>query len=275
MTRPVMHGGFWLANALVMAYALMPVVWILSLSLKPPGELPLGRFWPRQPTLAHYRAVFSDAQFPPALWNSLGIGLIATVLCIALALTVAYALVRLPMGGKHWVLGTALAVAMFPPVALVGPLFELWRGLGLYDTWAGLIIPYLSLGLPLAIWTLTAFLRQLPWELEQAARMDGASPWQAFSRILLPLLAPGVAAAGVLVFLFIWNDFLFAAALSSTDRARTVPVAIAYFTGSSRFEQPAGSIAAASVVVTLPALMVVALLQRRLMAGLTTGAVKS
>jgi multiple sugar transport system permease protein len=168
----------------------------------------------------------------------------------------------------------ALSIAMFPPIALIGPLFNLWRISGLFDTWLGLIVPYMTFTLPLAIWALSAFFREIPWELEQAARVDGATPFQAFRYVIAPLAAPGVFTSAILVFIFAWNDFLFATALTSTNTARTVPAALAFFTGSSRFEQPTGSIAAASVVVTIPITIIVLLFQRRIIAGLTAGAVK-
>jgi multiple sugar transport system permease protein len=261
-------------GALVVVYALAPVVWIVSLSLKPAADLGDRRFLPARLSLEHYRAVIADAQFPAALWNSIGIASIATLLSVALGTLAAYAIVRLEFPGRRLILAGALATAMFPPVATVGPLFNLWRTLGLFDTWPGLILPYLSFTLPLAIWVLSAYFRQIPWELEQAARIDGATPRQAFLRIIAPLAAPGLFTAAILVFIFAWNDFLFAAALTSTDRARTVPAAIAFFTGSSRFEQPTQSIAAASVLVTVPVMAVVLAFQRRIVAGLTAGAVK-
>jgi multiple sugar transport system permease protein len=182
--------------------------------------------------------------------------------------------VRLEFPGRRLILAGALAIAMFPPISIVGPLFNTWRTLGLYDTWAGLILPYMTFTLPLAIWTLAAFFREVPWDLDKAARVDGATAFQAFVHVIAPLAAPGVFSAAILVFMFAWNDFLFAASLTSTDQARTVPAAIAFFTGSSRFEQPTGSVAAASVVVTVPVIIVVLLFQRRIVAGLTAGAVK-
>jgi multiple sugar transport system permease protein len=150
----------------------------------------------------------------------------------------------------------------------------MWRTLGLFDTWTGLILPYMTFTLPLAIWTLAAFFREIPWDLDKAARVDGATPLQAFRHVIAPLAAPGVFTSAILVFIFAWNDFLFAAALTSTNDARTVPAAIAFFTGSSRFELPTGSIAAASVVVTVPVVVVILVFQRRIVAGLTAGAVK-
>jgi len=266
---------FWRAGSLVViAYALLPVAWILALSLKPAADLNDNRFIPQRISLEHYRAVFADAQFPAALWNSIGIAAISTLLAVILAMFAAYAIVRLRFRGRGLILGAALSIAMFPPVAVIGPLFNLWRTLGLYDTWAGLILPYMTFTLPLAIWTLAAFFREIPWDLDKAARVDGATPLQAFRHVIAPLAAPGVFTAAILVFIFAWNDFLFAAALTSTNDARTVPAAIAFFTGSSRFELPTGSIAAASVVVTVPVTLVVLLFQRRIVAGLTAGAVK-
>lgn len=266
---------FWGAgSAIVVVYALIPVVWILSLSLKPSAELSDQRFLPQTLSLEHYRAVFADPQFSAALWNSVGIAGIATVLAVVLAMFAAYAIVRLEFPGRRLILAAALAIAMFPPVSIIGPLFNLWRNLGLYDTWPGLILPYMTFTLPLAIWTLSAFFREIPWDLDKAARVDGATPLKAFVYVIAPLAAPGVFTAAILVFMFAWNDFLFAIALTSTNDARTVPAAIAFFTGSSQFQQPTGSIAAASVVVTLPIIIVVLLFQRRIVAGLTAGAVK-
>ncbi len=150
----------------------------------------------------------------------------------------------------------------------------MWRNIGLYDTWPGLIIPYMTFALPLSIFTLSAFFREIPWELEQAAQVDGATPFQAFLKVIVPLAAPGVFTTAILVFFFCWNDFVFAISLTSTSRAETVPAAIASFPGASQFTAPIGSIAAAAVVVTIPIIVIVLLFQRRIVAGLTAGAVK-
>jgi multiple sugar transport system permease protein len=163
---------------------------------------------------------------------------------------------------------------MFPPISVVGPLFDMWRALGLYDTWPGLIIPYLTFALPLAIYTLVAFFREIPFELEQAAQVDGATPGQAFRKVIIPLAAPGMFTAAILVFIFCWNDFLFAITLTSSESSRTVPAALAFFTGESQFTQPTGNIAAAAILVTVPIIIFVLLFQRRIVAGLTAGAVK-
>ncbi|MBM9605378.1 carbohydrate ABC transporter permease [Desulfopila inferna] len=259
---------------LAVVYALIPIVWIVSLSLKYPADLNDNRFWPRRITFEHYQAIFTDAQFPAALWNSLGIAFLSTLLSIVIAMFAAYAIVRLKFSGRGLFLAFTLSVAMFPPVSIVGPLFNMWRLVGLYDTWPGLILPYITLTLPLAIWTLAAFFREIPWDLDRAAQVDGATAFQAFRMVIVPLAAPGIFSAAILVFIFAWNDFLFAISLTSTNQARTVPAAIAFFTGSSRFEQPTGSIAAAAVVVTIPLIIMVLIFQRRIVAGLTAGAVK-
>ncbi len=171
-------------------------------------------------------------------------------------------------------LSAALGIAMFPPISIVGPLFNMWRSIGLYDTWPGLIIPYMTFSLPMAIWILSAFFRQIPWELEQAASVDGATAFQAFRKVIAPLAAPGVFTAAILVFFFAWNDFVFAITLTSTDRSRPVTAALNFFTGSSQFSQPTGAIAAAAIVVTVPIIIMVLIFQRRIVAGLTSGAVK-
>ncbi len=258
----------------VLAFALIPVLWIMSLSFKDPSTLTDGRFIPKKWTLANYKGIFKLGEFKHALVNSIGIAIIATVIAVVLATMAAYAIARLDFPGKRLLVGAALAVAMFPPISLVTPLFNIWRSVHLFDTWPGLIIPYLAFSLPLALYTLSAFFREIPWELEQAAAIDGATPFQAFTKVIAPLAAPAVFTTAILVFLFCWNDFVFAISLTSTDRSRTVPAAIAFFTGASQFQQPTGSIAAAAVVVTVPILILVAVFQRRIVAGLTSGAVK-
>lgn len=265
----------WIGVAvIVVLYALVPFAWIISLSLKEPGDLTDGRFIPRAVTFDNYSNIFDQNVFTSALRNSFGIAILSTLIAVALATTAAYAIARLDFPGKRLVLGAALAIAMFPQISVVSPLFDIWRRVGLYDTWLGLIIPYLTFTLPLSIWVLSAYFRELPWELEQAAQVDGATPLQAFRRVIVPLAAPGMFTAAILAFIFAWNDFLFAISLTSTDRARTVPAAIAFFQGSSQFQQPTGQIAAAAVVVTIPVVIAVLIFQRRIVSGLTSGAVK-
>ena len=263
-----------IAIVLVLLYALIPVAWITSLSLKPAADVADGRFIPKEISFENYEQIFSTDTFNAALINSLGIAAISTLIAVVLAAMAAYAISRLDFPGKTLILSGALAVAMFPPISIVGSLFDLWRTVGLFDTWAGLIIPYMTFTLPLAIYTLSAFFREIPWELEQAAQVDGATPFQAFRKVIVPLAAPGVFTTAILVFIFAWNDFLFANTLTSTDQARTVPAALAFFTGGSQFEDPTGSISAAAVVVTVPIIIMVLIFQRRIVAGLTAGAVK-
>jgi multiple sugar transport system permease protein len=274
VTHTPKERALWSIGILVvLLYALIPIAWIVSLSVKTPTQVGDRKFYSGI-SFKNYDAVFSDDTFINALINSIGIASIATLISIVLAAMAAYATSRLNFTGKALILSGALAVAMFPPISIVGSLFNIWRSIGLYDTWPGLIIPYMTFTLPLAIYTLSAFFREIPWELEQAAQVDGATPFQAFRKIIVPLAAPGVFTAAILVFIFAWNDFIFANTLTSTDNARTVPAALAFFTGASQFEQPIGAICAASVVVTVPIIVMVLIFQRRIVAGLTAGAVK-
>ncbi|HET6548747.1 MAG TPA: carbohydrate ABC transporter permease [Solirubrobacter sp.] len=263
-----------IAIIVVLIYCLVPVLWIISLSFKRPEDIGDGRFIPSSFSLENYDSVFSQGIFTSALRNSIGIAIIATLISIVLAAMAAYAITRLDFSGKALILSGALAIAMFPPISIVGSLFNLWRQIGLFDTWIGLIIPYMTFTLPLAIYTLSAFFREIPWDLDKAAQVDRATPWQAFTKVMVPLAAPGVFTAAILVFIFAWNDFLFAIVLTSTDASRTVPAALAFFTGASQFTDPTGATAAAAVIVTIPIIIMVLLFQRRIVAGLTAGAVK-
>ena len=249
---------------------------MVSLSFKDPSTFRSAEptFFPSSWVWTNYQYVFSDTLFTSAFRNSVGVALIATLLSVIVAMFAAYAIARLEFPGKRLLLSMALAIAMFPQAALVGPLFNMWRNLGIYDTWVGLIIPYLTFALPLSIWTMSAFFRQIPWEMEQAAQVDGATAWQAFRKVIIPLAAPGVFTTAILTFFFCWNEFLLAISLTSTDRARTVPAALSFFTGASQFQSPVTYIMAASVVVTIPVIILVLLFQRRIVAGLTAGAVK-
>jgi multiple sugar transport system permease protein len=258
----------------VLIYALVPVIWIISLSLKTPESIGDGTFLPTHWTLHNYSTAFNTGFFTSALRNSIGIALITTVVALAFASMAAYAITRLDFPGKTAILAGALAVTMFPAISIVGGLYNVWRNIGLFDTWLGLILPYLSFSLPLSIYILSAFFREIPWDLEKAAQMDGATPLQAFWRVILPLAIPGVFTAGILTFIAAWNDFLFANVLTATNAARTAPVALSYFTGASQFQQPAGAIAAGAVIVTVPILIMVLIFQRRIVSGLTAGAVK-
>ena len=271
--------GMGVGLALILGWCLLPVAWIISLSFKSQESITVGNpgFFPSDGTSAgwaNYQAVWENDQFTRAIINSTFISLIATVLSVIVATLAAYAIARLEFKGKRLVLSMSLAIAMFPVVALVGPLFDMWRAFGIYDTWPGLIIPYMSFTLPLAIWTLSAFFREIPWEMEQAAQVDGATPWQAFRRVIVPLAAPGVFTAAILTFFFAWNDFVFGISLTSTEAARPIPASLAFFVGPDPFTRPASLLAAAAVIATIPIIIIVLFFQRRIVAGLTSGAVK-
>jgi multiple sugar transport system permease protein len=266
--------GWGVANFVVIALALIPVLWLVSLSFKTPTAVLDPSFWPSQWTWGNYSGILTSSQFLRPLVNSIGIGIIATVIAVVLASMAAYAIARLDFPGKAVLVGLALLIAMFPLIALVTPLFTIERALGLFNTWFGLIIPYVTFGLPLGIYTLSAFFREIPWELEKAAKVDGATPFQAFTRVIAPLAAPGMVTTAILVFLACWNDFILAISFTSTIASRTAPAAMEYFSGGSVFTVPTGPISAAAVVITIPIIIFVLFFQRRIVAGLTSGAVK-
>ena len=266
--------GWGTANTVAILLALIPVVWIASLSFKTPASITDPSYFPVHWTWSNYSGILTSSEFIRPLINSIGIGLIATFIAVVLASMAAYAVARLRFPGKSVLIGVSLLIAMFPAIALATPLFNIERILGLFDTWPGLIIPYVATGLPLGIYTLSAFFREIPWSLEKAARVDGATPFQAFMRVIAPLAAPGMVTTAILVFLFCWNEFLLAITLTSTVKARTAPAAMAFFTGNSAFAVPTGSITAAAVVITIPIIIFVLFFQRRIVAGLTSGAVK-
>ena len=275
ITAPTSKKVSWgTANLVVIALALIPVLWLLSLSFKTPAAVLDPSFIPKSWTLTNYKQILETSQFVRPLINSIGIGLISTLIAVVLASMSAYAVARLNFPGKSILIGMALLIAMFPAISLVTPMFSIERALGLFNTWPGLIIPYVAFGLPLGIYTLSAFFREIPWELEKAAKMDGATTFQAFRLVIAPLAAPGMVTTAILVFLACWNEFLFAISFTSTISSRTAPASIAYFSGSSQFTIPTGPIAAAAVVITIPIIVFVLFFQRRIVAGLTSGAVK-
>jgi multiple sugar transport system permease protein len=280
MSAEISHRSkIWLgvASIPIILYAILPIGWMISLSLKPNADINDGKYIPRDFTFANYKGIlwgYAHTLFLPALRNSIGICLISTFIGVGLSTFCAYALARLEFPGKKVILTSALGVAVFPVISIVTPLFNLWRTLGLYNTWPGLIIPYLSLTLPLSIWVLTAFFRQIPWEMEQAAQVDGATSWQAFRKVVIPLAMPGVFTTAIITFFTVWNDFVYSESLTSTSSSQTVPPALASFTGSSQFVQPYGAISAAGIVITIPVVILVLVFQKRIVSGLTAGAVK-
>ena len=266
--------GWSVANIVTIVLVLIPLVWIISLSFKTTSSITDPTYFPVHWTWSNYSGILTTSTFLRPLLNSIGIGLIATFIAVVLASMAAYAVARLNFPGKQVLIGLSLLIAMFPAIALATPLFNIERILGLFNTWPGLIIPYIATGLPLGIYTLSAFFREIPWELEKAAKVDGATPFQAFVRVIAPLAAPGMVTTAILVFLFCWNDFLLAITLTATTAARTAPAALSFFTGNSQFAVPTGSISAAAVVITIPIIIFVLFFQRRIVAGLTAGAVK-
>lgn len=262
------------ADVIVLLWVLFPLLWILSLSFKTPSAIKDGSYWPTSWTVSNYSKIFHNSDFLYALRNSIVIAVVASAIAVVIGSFGAYAVSRLRFPGKKLFIGASLLVAMFPQISLVTPLFNAFRSIGIFNTWWGLIVPYVAFSLPLSIYTLSAFFREIPRDLERAAEMDGASPMQAFLRVIAPLAAPGVVTSAILVFLWCWNDFLFSISLTSTTASRTVPAEIAFFTGNSSFENPIANIAAAAVIISIPVLLFVLFFQRRIVAGLTSGAVK-
>jgi multiple sugar transport system permease protein len=264
----------WLAVAAIVVFCLFPFYWLVNISLKTGADLSTSDLVPPNPSLANYESIFQNADFVRALGNSVIVSLVTTLLALIFGSFCAYALARLKFKGKFFILGAVLSITTFPAIAIAAPIFKLWTDIGLFDTIPGLIIPYITFTLPLAIYILTSFFKEIPRDLEEAALVDGATNFQAFRKVVIPLAAPGLATAGILTFIFAWNEFLLAVTLTSTPDARTVPAAIAFFTGSTQFEQPIGTKSAASVIISIPLVLMVLLFQKRIVAGLTAGAVK-
>jgi multiple sugar transport system permease protein len=264
----------WLAVVAIVLFCLFPFYWLINTSLKTGADLSSAELLPPSPTLDNFTSIFENADFTKALRNSVIVAGSVTVLSLVIGSFAGYALARLRLPKKFLILAIFLSISTFPPIAIAAPVFQLWTDLGIYNSYIGLILPSLTFGLPLTVYILASFFREIPREIEEAALVDGATHFTAFRKIIVPLAAPGVVTAGLLVFIFAWNEFLFAITLTSTPERRPVPAAIAFFTGSSQFEVPLGTIAAASVVVTVPLIALVLLFQKRIVAGLTAGAVK-
>jgi multiple sugar transport system permease protein len=264
----------WIAVAAIVVFCLFPFYWLVNTSLKTGGDLSSAALLPPNPTLDNYESIFKDSNFTKALGNSAIVSLSTTVLALIVGSFCAYALARLKMKGKFIILAIILSITTFPQITIAAPIFKLWRDVGLFNTKIGLIIPYLTFALPLATYILVSFFREIPKDLEEAALVDGATNFEAFRKVVVPLAAPGLATAGILTFIAAWNEFLLAITLTSNSQARTVPAAIAFFTGSTQFERPLGTISAASVTISIPLIIAVLLFQKRIVAGLTAGAVK-
>ncbi|TZE82305.1 carbohydrate ABC transporter permease [Calorimonas adulescens] len=265
---------FYIMVITVMVLILFPFIWQILTSIKSESELwSIPPVWiPKKINLDHYYSVFIKRPFLTYIKNSFIVALSTTVFSVFVASFAAYALARLRFKGKNIILSLVLAVSMFPGIAIVSPLYIFMMNIHLLNTYIGLIIPYTTFTLPLAIWNLTTFFKEIPFELEESARVDGATYMQTFIRIIFPLAAPGVFTTAILSFISAWNEFLFALVFNTKDAMRTVPVAIAMFPGEH--ELPWGDMAAASVVVTIPLIIMVLIFQRRIISGLTAGAIK-
>jgi trehalose/maltose transport system permease protein len=267
---------FWGIVLLIAFYTLFPFYWAVASSLTSPSRLfdTPAQYFPAQPTINAYITVFNNNTFRRALLNSAVVSGLSVLLSLVIGAFGAYALGRLNFRGKALILYTVLSMTMFPAIAILGSLFTMVRALGIYNTWWALIMTYMTFSLPFTVWVLSNFFRSLPAELEQAAYVDGATTLQTFYLVLLPLTAPGLVTTGLLAFIASWNEFLYALTFTLNDNARTVPVAIALFSGEQQFEIPWADIMAAAVVVTIPLVILVLVFQQRLVEGLTAGAVK-
>ena len=266
----------YIGIVLIVLFCLAPFYWMIVTSFRDVDFTFDNTPWPTHVTLDNYRTVFDTSlgnHFARALLNSAIIGVCTTILAVMFGVFAAYALARLDFRGKFVVLGVVLGASMFPGVALLTPLFQLFTNIHWIGTYQALIVPDISFALPLTIYVLTAFFAEMPWELEQAALVDGASPGQAFRKVILPLAAPGLFTTAILAFIASWNEFLLASQLSS-DKTQPVTVAIASFTGSQPHQEPYTAVMAAGTVVTVPLVILVLILQRRIVAGLTAGGVK-
>ena len=272
--RPVTSVALFLAVALILVFALFPFYWAIVSSLKSGTGAFEVEFFPAEPHWQNYVDIFTDQPFGRNIANSIVVAFGAVAVSLFLGLTAAYALGRVRFRGRGFLLMTILGVSMFPQVAVLSGMFELITTLGLYNNLGALILSYLIFTLPFTVWILTTFMQDLPKELEEAAQVDGAGPWTVLTRVFLPLMGPAVATTTILAFLVAWNEFLFALTFTLTDDMRTVPVAIALFSGASQYEIPWGHIMAASVSVTAPLIVLVLIFQRKIVAGLTAGALK-
>lgn len=264
----------WLSVAAIVLFCLFPFYWLLNISLKTGADLSSADVVPPNPSFDNFTSIFNNSSFTRALGNSAIVSLTTTFIGVIVGSFAAYALARLKMRFKFSLLALVLSITTFPQIAIAAPLFRLWSDIGLYDSLIGLVIPYLTFALPLSIYILVSFFKEIPKDLEEAALVDGATHFQAFRKVVVPLAAPGLATTAILTFIAAWNEFLLAFTLTSSPKARTVPVAIQQFSGSSQFEVPLGTQAAASIIISIPLIVLVLLFQKRIVAGLTAGAVK-
>lgn len=266
--------AFWTLLVAIAVFAVFPFYYAILSSFRSGSELFTASILPAHIDIRNYISVFTEQPFGRNILNSVVVAFTVVAISLFLGLTAAYALGRVQFAGRSLLLLTILSVSMFPQVAVLSGMFELIRTLGIYNSLPGLILANLILTLPFTVWVLTTFMRELPKELEEAAYVDGASPWTVVSRIFMPLMWPAMVTTGLLAFIAAWNEFLFALTFTLSAEQRTVPVAIALLSGASQFELPWGNIMAASVIVTVPVVVLVLIFQRRIVSGLTAGAVK-
>ena len=268
--------GLYALVALISLFCLFPFYFAIVTSLKSGTELFSTTLWPQSPSLKNYVSLFTVAEQPFGrhIFNSLGVSFMVVVVSLFLGVTAAYALGRITFKGKGLLLLTVLAVSMFPQVAVLSGMFELMQAIGFYNHWWGLTLPYMVFTLPFTVWVLTTFVRDLPKELEEAAIMDGCTPWGIITKVFLPVMWPALVTTGLLAFIAAWNEFMFALTFVLDNSDRTVPVSISLISGADKYEIPWGKIMAASVLVTLPLIVLVLAFQRKIVGGLTSGAVK-
>jgi len=268
------RGAFYLFLAVIVFYTVFPFYWAIVSSLKTGSELFKVEFWPSDPAWDNYVAVFREQPFGRNILNSVFVAVSTVLLSLSLAVAAAYALGRIQFRGRTTLLFVVLGVSMFPQIAVLSGMFELIRAMGLYNNLFALTLSYMIFTLPFTVWVLTTFMRELPKELEEAAIVDGAKPYTIVTKVFMPLMGPALATTGLLAFIAAWNEFLFALTFTLSSEMRTVPVAIALISGASSYELPWGNIMAASVIVTVPLIVLVLIFQRAIVSGLTAGAVK-
>ena len=275
-SRALYKTGLYILVALISLFCLFPFYFAIVTSLKSGTELFSTKLWPEAPSLKNYISLFTIAEQPFGrhIFNSLGVSAMVVVASLFLGVTAAYALGRISFKGKGLLLLTVLAVSMFPQVAVLSGMFELMQAIGFYNHWWGLALPYMIFTLPFTVWVLTTFVRDLPKELEEAAIMDGCTPWGIITKVFLPVMWPALVTTGLLAFIAAWNEFMFALTFVLDNNQRTVPVSISLISGADKYEIPWGKIMAASVLVTLPLIILVLAFQRKIVGGLTSGAVK-
>ncbi|MDR6125286.1 multiple sugar transport system permease protein [Bacillus sp. SLBN-46] len=265
---------FGLSVTVFLAIVLFPFIWQLINSLKPPGQLYKmpPDWWPEKFFFENYINTFVHYPFANYIINSFLVAGVTTLFCLVVASFTAYAVARLNIKGKNFIMLIVLTVSMFPPIAIISPLYLMMKNVGLLNTYLSLIIPYTTFALPLAIWNLSTFFKTIPLELEESAKMDGASTLQTYFKIILPLALPGVFTTAIIVFVTAWNEFLFALTFNTKELMRTVPVGISMFQG--QYDLPWGEIASATIIVTIPLIILVLFFQKKVVSGLTSGAVK-